>query len=357
MKKTRSAYTLIEILIATILMATLMSAIYGLFGLYASFLDAGRSQVQRQQLVRSVTQLFESDLRQLPQLGGVSTDFPPAEPRYETSGIVEVDDRDEFGITRLPVLGMIGTADSIRLVLHAPPQPSQDRSPPSAGESSGTAMADFESAQNRDLPTGVTGQVPAVHELQQVAYHFEPPGFISGSNIPLESGLYRVSTSWLDFEHIQNAAAGLSPDAFRELSIRSLMGASQLSEFAELVDLTHVPEVVRCRFSYFDGNSWQTSWSSQQRGLPRIVKLEFDVVSASDVKELQRLLGNQQDESADSTKPIDINNETLELDPIQQIERTHYEYWVLLQPMSKPRMGDSNGYVASPTLSSVGGGL
>ena len=59
----RSAYTLLELLIASILLAMLMAAVWNLMSMYSSFLIAGRSQAAEQQLSRSLMDLVATDLR------------------------------------------------------------------------------------------------------------------------------------------------------------------------------------------------------------------------------------------------------------------------------------------------------
>ena len=65
MKRTvlRSGYTLVEMLIASVLVAALMSVVWGMMSMYNSYLTAGQSQAVEQQLVRSIMQMIESDLQ------------------------------------------------------------------------------------------------------------------------------------------------------------------------------------------------------------------------------------------------------------------------------------------------------
>jgi type II secretory pathway pseudopilin PulG len=58
----RSAYTLIELLIAAVLTATLMTVIWGLLSMYNAWLTAGRVQSEERQLRRSLMALLQDDL-------------------------------------------------------------------------------------------------------------------------------------------------------------------------------------------------------------------------------------------------------------------------------------------------------
>ena len=70
MTRPRSGYTLIEMIIAMVLVSALMSSVWGIMSLYNSLLTAGRNRTTQQQLVRSVFQIIEEDL------GGVSRQPP-----------------------------------------------------------------------------------------------------------------------------------------------------------------------------------------------------------------------------------------------------------------------------------------
>ena len=61
----RSGYTLMEMLIASVLIASLMSAAWNLLSLYTDFLSAGREAAATQQLARSLFGIVSDDLQQV----------------------------------------------------------------------------------------------------------------------------------------------------------------------------------------------------------------------------------------------------------------------------------------------------
>ncbi len=61
----RAAYTLMEMLISSVLIAALMSVIWGMLSMYNGYLTAGRQQSVERQLIRSVFSSLESDVRQV----------------------------------------------------------------------------------------------------------------------------------------------------------------------------------------------------------------------------------------------------------------------------------------------------
>ena len=74
----RCAYTLIEMLIASVLVAALMSVVWSMMSMYNGYLRAGQSQAVEQQLIRSVLQLLEDDLQSV-----AMPDTNPVVPSFE----------------------------------------------------------------------------------------------------------------------------------------------------------------------------------------------------------------------------------------------------------------------------------
>ncbi|MEY2724739.1 MAG: hypothetical protein RLZZ458_606, partial [Planctomycetota bacterium] len=58
----RAGYTLIELLIAAVLTASLMTVIWGLLSMYNGWLTAGRAQSEERQLRRSLRVQLQEDL-------------------------------------------------------------------------------------------------------------------------------------------------------------------------------------------------------------------------------------------------------------------------------------------------------
>ena len=58
----RSGYTLMEMLIAMVLVSALMASAYGILSLYNGLLTAGKEQTESQQLIRSLHGLLEDEV-------------------------------------------------------------------------------------------------------------------------------------------------------------------------------------------------------------------------------------------------------------------------------------------------------
>ncbi len=56
-----------------------------------------------------------------------------------------------------------------------------------------------------------------------------------------------------------------------------------------------IPEIVSCRFEYFSGSSWASTWNSdQQQGLPVAIRIRMRLVNAADLEKLTAVLRREQ---------------------------------------------------------------
>ena len=61
-REKRSGYTLVEMIIAMVLVSALMSSVWTIMSLYNGLLTAGRDRTTEQQLVRSLFELVNEDI-------------------------------------------------------------------------------------------------------------------------------------------------------------------------------------------------------------------------------------------------------------------------------------------------------
>ena len=93
LRKHRGAYTLIEMLIASVLVAALMSVVWSMMSMYNGYLTAGQSQAVEQQLIRSVLDLLEDDL----QSAAIADTNPTVMPAMEVNGEPSIETPGEPG--------------------------------------------------------------------------------------------------------------------------------------------------------------------------------------------------------------------------------------------------------------------
>ncbi len=217
--------TLLELLVSLGLFVVLLSVLWNVVSLFTRTQDQGTRLAERSQLVRSLSQLLEDDLRAAIQ--------DPIHPSVEK--LSGDDDVRRFGLN--------GTTHTLRVdVIEIDPF----ADPTASGERRVAAMGD------------VSPSAPRVPELKTVFYEMRP------------AGLFRRE---IDFETPDGAAT----------PIGVTMSA---------------PEVVDCRFRYFDGSQWSGGWESLQRnGLPVAIEATIRLVAISDVKKLRQKFS---DESLDA---------------------------------------------------------
>ncbi len=248
-KRRRSAFTLLEMLVATALCGVLLLGLWTLYSTYANLFERGQARVERSQLCRSLMQQIADDLQSAIQ-----------------DPIAGLPDRGS-GEAQRRRFGLAGTSSELRMdVLQITPR---QGNPAPVGAAAGQ-------------PDGPTeARVP---ELRTVFYTFSPPGTVyEAEATAAPAGLIRRE---LDFETPLNAiepsaAADAEPTVGVDMDMAPLSptpdsGSSTAAPTAVDDRWTWVPEVVSLEFRYFDGNGWSGSWNSLLRGsLPVAVEVRL----------------------------------------------------------------------------------
>ena len=303
-------FTLMEVLVTTILSTTLLMGLWTIFGTYLKLFESGQARAEQSQLRRALTRQLTDDLRavipgpavdaspssQMPSdplshgsssepfdptaaLSAVSTaTVPNGNPPVTSSGNSSNTDinRSETTVSLtsststssfapLPSFGLSGTEDSLRLdVLQvAPLQP--------------TLMSDAEQEIDSELLA-----MPLAAELRTILYTFRPPDELVSSDEGSVSGLIRQEFDW------ESAASGRNPSTASGVTTPTA-SPSRESTGGNLADLSPeelreaeatddtimwVPELVGLEFRYFDGQQWWSQWDSRQKGrLPTAVEV------------------------------------------------------------------------------------
>ncbi|MGI6420517.1 MAG: prepilin-type N-terminal cleavage/methylation domain-containing protein [Thermoguttaceae bacterium] len=247
-------FTLLEVLIASMLIAVLMTSAWHILGLYTDMFERGETRTEESQLVRTLAQQFSDDL------AGAIQDPVFIDPNSP-------------GPTGARRFGLYGSSSELRIdVLQIP-----------AFETAPAVTA--KEMENAAAPRKL--QAP---ELRTVYYRFQG-AVVAGAGEDERVGLTRRE---LDFETPEkldeNAPApaiGLasppaaSPPAASQAAPRGQPAAfDQLLEASLASSVTWAPEVIALKFRYFDGSAWQGSWDSlAKRGLPVAVEVTMAVSS------------------------------------------------------------------------------
>jgi len=368
----RSAYTLIELLIAAVLTATLMTVIWGLLSMYNAWLTAGRAQSEERQLRRSLMAQLQDDLesvarpdsgRQVQFLESAAdvsaTDIEPLldqsmedplalamEPELEALDLPVW--LQSLGLPNqsrgLPEYSLTGTSTLLRLVV-----------PP---ETTTTLSAATESTQEAVGPASSAAQTPMV---RIILWQFRPWGSanataVSDSADPQSSlpGMGLTRHVWdgmtlLQLAREQSLNAGQST---ADLSVESAAADVPLQATAPL-DEERIPEAMAVQFQYFDGRRWQSSWnSSAQGGLPVAVRLRMWMVSAAAA---ERLNAQVQQSTSGSVPASDaagglVTDDSLAANPSpeQAVPMELLERTLILQPITGAMPGLSESLESLP---------
>ncbi|MGD9855631.1 MAG: type II secretion system protein J [Planctomycetaceae bacterium] len=366
----RGGYTLLELLVASVLIATLMAAAWNLMTMYSNFLIAGRAQAAEQQLARSLMDLLATDLRSVAPKGGAAqrqaservnpdaatngrlsiepmvvrpfeagrdTEMMDRSSRTEVTGLIE-------GAARLPETSFTGDGVSLTLVV-ARWEPDfrsrpadDDGDMPFASGQDASALGEFGAGSTGD----VLPETPVAKEWTQVLYRFVPPRPVRPDEGGLMSGLHRFE---IPVEYLGLLTQGTSvfsgdvdaselssdddveSDLGNALDILREQGVTGISH-------EHIPEVAACRFEFLSDTGWRSTWLEAADGeRPLAVRVRFKLLSSREHAELSALLGSDvaDDPTAGDVEfpepPPSAEGET---NPFAAIHPRPYERMILL---------------------------
>ena len=269
--------TLLELLVSLALFVVLLSILWNVVSLFTLTQDQGTRLAEKSQLVRSLSQLLEDDLRAAIQ--------DPIHPLKEP--LVGNDDVRRFGLS--------GTSRSLRVDVIAI---NPFATPTPAGQRRTAAMGDVASD-------------PKVPELKTVFYEMR------------SDGLFRRE---INFETPDNAAMPLG-------------------------EMMSAPEVVDCRFRYFDGNNWSDEWDSLNRnGLPVAMEATIRLIAMSDAKKLRRDAPNESVDEA--IQRLDISTPTVQRIVAYLPTSPILKHEEIQRPQPKPKPQPQNFLPPPPPISS-----
>ena len=258
------AFTLLELLLALGLLVVLLGVLWNTVAIFTQSQHRGLRLAERSQLVRSLSQLLQDDLNAAIQ--------DPIRPQREIPGAD--DDIRRFGLS--------GTSQSLRVDVVAmnPFAEHEVAREPAKTYNEFVPSEMFPADDSSSRPGGeetplyaALGEVSArprrAAELKTVFYEFNvqpsataPAMSRLGDAIGYGVGLSRRE---IDFE---------TPD----INARGVTGSYMTA-----------PEVVDCRFRYFDGSHWSDSWESLERGgLPIAVEVIMTLLPLSEAMQLYR---------------------------------------------------------------------
>ena len=363
----RRGFTLMEMLIASVLTATLMAMIWSMLSMYSSYLTAGRQQAADRQLRRSIVQLLRQDLQRVAVPGnGLQVRFTLDDLTAEQSAI----DEAELEVWELLVesaanaedaellqqyLGLpggdaapfrsslLGTTESLRLCPETPAAevlelaraqsaaglltPGDESGLSAAsqltGLPTGGAVGLTDEASGGPMTGGITAMTPSARRV--VLWIFQPWGQLQSDQSRLPAGLCRIEFDQSLLQSIvarQNGNGGADVPDLETLvqemfPLPSLAGeAVESTESFRVIPTSMrpqvelIPEVVSLQFQYFDGRQWIENWNSVgRRELPIAVRARMYLCRSSDLDQLRSFFGGSAGMEAGMETASDQNPE------------------------------------------------
>ena len=374
-RQQRPGFTLLELLIASLLLVTLMSGVWGLTNLYTGLLSSGREQVAEQRLARSLGVLLTEDLqsvvvpttqairRPARQHGFPSNTTESTQPRFDvlretrmptavggrmqsnqspnqldtdnSGGIWNAADSGEDQYDQhLPVFFLRGTHQSLTL-------------------SVSQAVAEWDltwPGQDPELNTrrDTDHSTFIAPPLKQIHYTFQAPYVRIPNDRRPPAGLLRRERPWVRTEGQQSLGTPSTdqidlanthhtwPSPEREhvtlATVRDTSGGPAKQPASGFL----VPEVVGCRFRYFDGAAWLNSWDTHRRQcLPLAVEVEFWLLTPAELT-VAFPTGTQRTEdnppSTQLSPSAPVSPSAADENPSQPILARRYRHTLLLRP-------------------------
>jgi hypothetical protein len=284
----RTAFTLLEVLITAVLLATLMTGIWGIYRMFSALYETGYVKTERAQLVRSLMQQFSEDL--------ASTIMPPTVPKgrkgrsvaSSTFATVSSANRSSDAPSCATRIGLLGTYNSLQLDVVQIEPPTLAAPPPT--EAYGLPDQDLAEKTGEIVTVFYRFEPPASSELDALSSlssadgeQERQPGLTREeyrlNRLPVVDP--RASEVFPRPMTVQDSALPDFPDAGLRLpeSPGEVPGEAEFSR----TETIHLPEVVGLEFRYFDGRQWTDAWDSRsRRALPLAVEVSVEIEFAGD---------------------------------------------------------------------------
>ncbi|GAB5402280.1 MAG: prepilin-type N-terminal cleavage/methylation domain-containing protein [Aureliella sp.] len=271
----RSAFSLLELMLALSLIVVVAALVSQLMQLYARDFATRGDDIRRQQLARSLLHMIADDIRAVvvePEydpsvletlLGGASEGAAPAGDTGDLGGDIGLGDTglasglddtaEDAAVTDVVTSRTMGIyGDQFSIMVDVSRVPRTDQYEMQAAPMNGTLV---------DIPG----------DLKSVTYYVQ-----AATN----QGVQDSMSSFTLKDQTEAFSSGLIR---RALDRRVADYAEEMGDLDRLQRTGTVvaPEVVSVEFSYFDGVEWVYEWDSEQQGLPWLVQILLAMQSAS----------------------------------------------------------------------------
>ena len=300
MNKLRSAFTLIELMIALGLLSALLAVAWSLLGTFRDAEIRGWKLSHRTQTIRSARTWLEDDIQHLtmPSNPAVSN----ATGSSKSSDTLRfIGNAMGFSATIAPSIDPIPFLENLMSdAMQSERETSIDGSP--LGES-----PLGESLRGEESSMAATPNSPWPAETVEIEYHLTPvpsdsvsvSGFLKGNSDQTQFVLTRR-----EMIDPNTPSVAVSPSE-RVLTAKDLYRQSDdaILSSSQPIRESRLEGLMKAKFRYYDGSSWKSEWNSTlQGGLPRGIAFGFDFPSVSDMRPASVATARQSEQDSSSTE-------------------------------------------------------
>jgi prepilin-type N-terminal cleavage/methylation domain-containing protein len=271
-------FTLLEMLLAAVISATLMLTLWSLFGSYMRLFETGQAKAEQSQLIRALGEQLADDL--LAAVPPPAPAGPIVSARFQSSGPSANQSLAVASVSFEPPVqssspgsangvlvtaGLIGTSRALKLDL-VQITSNPERLP---------RRPQLESSGRRQQPL-------VAPELRSVLYTFEEPREARPGDRRPPPGLVRREIDWQTLWEKTSGDRRTDVQSTGDQTQRAIaqaiaafgLNASLPPEERADETTTWVPEILAVEFHYFDGSQWVDEWDSRaRRSLPAAVEV------------------------------------------------------------------------------------
>ncbi len=289
---TRSAFTLIELMIALGLLGALMAVAWSLLGTFRDAEMRGWKVSYRTQTIRSARTWLEDDVQHL---------VPALSPNSFIGNSMGFSATIEPSIDPIPFLAnLMSNSEPMEL------EPS---------------VRDFIVGQESSVPSDHRSPWPA--EAIEIEYQLTPiPTSSTTSAFRLASDSNETRFVLTRRERVASNAAEEVHPSERDSSAQDSNGLGGQATIRSIQDLyrqtnneavssgrtireSRLEGLLNAQFRYFDGTSWKSEWNNaQQNGLPRGIAFGFDFPATSDIQRPSNVESKNKDLNDSSTENV-----------------------------------------------------
>lgn len=360
----RSAFTLLELVIATSLVVTMLLIVWSLFSIYTKLEEKGNQSANETQLARSLFVQFRRDLQRLTTSPDHATSFSSVSSsgaQVTTDGGGTMSIETDLGLSNqptaaeriigdrqrpaaLPRVGFLrGDSRSLTMIVRYEKSTDRETSDEASLIPPGPASADFVGTVEPNDEDQFSNPQSV---WQVITYDFRAPFSARGSTI---DGTRNIEANFGEAETLQIGGDSGEDDGLKSRLAVGLTRRTQLwSEWVkerrdskvdwpggESLSLTgdtpgfgdrgdlddvalfengvdEIPEVTNLRLRYFDGRVWASAWDSDSRdGIPVAVEVFFELDGS---RQWPRESESEEQESADDLEEFPSGDDTVGTD-------------------------------------------